>query len=103
MQNQRQQHEDGFDGPAALLLEGAELAVTAHLRGFFQPIDGRYHWYGRIEASEELSAMLGGAGATAMLRTEHGQAQGQLSDPDPWGRYRVDGVSTPPFAVRRAL
>jgi hypothetical protein len=23
--------------------------VIAALHGFFQPIDGRYHWYGRIQ------------------------------------------------------
>ncbi|MGH8571311.1 MAG: DUF4873 domain-containing protein [Gammaproteobacteria bacterium] len=96
------EHHDGFDGPATLVVGGAELAVTVHLRGLFQPIDGRYHWYGRIEANEELSARLAG-GATVRLRTAHGEAAGQVSDPDPWGRYRIDGVGTPPFPVRTAL
>ena len=95
--------EDGFDGAATLVVDGVELAVTVHLRGRFEPIDGRYHWYGRIEPSESLSARLDGANAAATLRTPHGSADAQLSDPDPWGRYRIDGVSTPPFPVRTAL
>jgi len=92
--------DDGFDGPATLLLGGTELAVTVHLRGRFEPIDGRYHWYGRIAASEALAAALPGRAAPGALRTRHGEAGGQLSDPDPWGRFRIDGVGAPPFPVR---
>ncbi len=95
--------EDGFDGPAILVVDGEELAVTVHLRGQFQPIDGRYQWYGRIEANPQLSARLRGGNAAARLRTAHGEAAGQLSDPDPWDRYRIDGASRPPFPVRTEL
>lgn len=94
---------DGYDGPAALLLDGAELAVTVHLRGRFEPIDGRYHWYGRIEASQALAAALRGGRGAARLRTPHGEAGGQLGDPDTWGRYRIDGVRKPPFPLRSSL
>ena len=31
--------------------------------------------------------------------TPQGEAVGELSDVYPWGRYRVAGTSTPPFAV----
>ena len=94
---------DGYDGPATLLLDGAELAVTVHLRGRFEPIDGRYHWYGRIGASQALAAALPGGRGAATLRTPHGEAGGQLGDPDTWGRYRIDGVRTPPFPVSTGL
>jgi hypothetical protein len=94
---------DGYDGPAALLLDGAELAVMVHLRGRFEPIDGHYHWYGRIEASQALAAALPGGRGAATLRTPHGEAGGQLGDPDTWGRYRVDGVRQPPFPLRSSL
>ncbi|MGH2743440.1 MAG: DUF4873 domain-containing protein, partial [Thermoleophilaceae bacterium] len=92
----------GYEGASILVVDGVPVDVAVRLRGMFQPIDGRYHWYGRIEANEELSARLAG-GATVRLRTAHGEAAGQVSDPDPWGRYRIDGVGTPPFPVRTAL
>lgn len=94
---------DGYDGSATLVVDDTEVAVTVHLRGVFQPIDGRYHWYGRVETSAELTALLTRGTASAQLRTPHGTATGRLSDLDPWGRYRIDGVSTPPFAVATTL
>jgi len=101
------EHDEGFEGPATLVfdpVEGlAEVAVTVRLRGLFQPIDGYYHWYGRIDPSPELTAWLGDRRAEVRLRTQHGEADGELSDPDPWGRYRIDGVSRPPFRVATSL
>jgi hypothetical protein len=94
--------DEGYRGPATLVVEGAEFAVRVDLRGHFQPIDGRYRWYGRVEAHEELTAALGGKKRPAEVRTRHGSATGELSDPDPWQRYRVMGTSRPPFPVPSA-
>jgi hypothetical protein len=69
--------------------------VVVTLRGQFQPIDGRYHWYGRVAVDDRVSAL--GAGATVLLRTPAGEAEGRLSDEDPWGRYRLEGTGRPPF------
>lgn len=96
-------HEDGYAGPATLVLDDRELTVEVELRGHFQPIDGRYHWYGRLKANTELDDLVGGRKRTAVLRTPDGEATGEVSDPDPWRRYRITGVSTPPFAVPRTL
>ena len=91
--------EDGYDGRATLVIDERELAVDVRLRGHFQPIDGRYHWYGRLHANTELDELVGGRKRTAVLRTPEGEATGEVSDPDPWRRYRVTGVSTPPVDV----
>ncbi|MGH3435936.1 MAG: DUF4873 domain-containing protein [Sciscionella sp.] len=99
-----QQHDDdGYTGQATLVVGEREITVEVQLRGHFQPIDGYYRWYGRIAANQELSELLGGSKRAATLRTPHGQADGQLSDPDPWDRYRIMGTSTPPFAVPTTL
>jgi hypothetical protein len=95
--------EDGYRGPATLRLADTELEVTVVLRGHFEPIDGFYHWYGRIQANQELTDSLGGRNGSAVLRTPEGEATGQLSDPDTWGRYRITGTSRPPFAVATTL
>jgi hypothetical protein len=95
--------EDGYQGAATLVLDDREVQVDVDLRGHFQPIDGRYHWYGRLHASAELDELVGGRKRTAVLRTKDGEAGGEVSDPDPWGRYRITGVSTPPFVVSTEL
>jgi Domain of unknown function (DUF4873) len=95
--------EEGYTGPARLIVDESELDVTVVLRGYFEPIDGHYHWYGRVHASDELSAVLDGRTRPAVLRTAEGTATGRLSDPDTWGRYRITGTGQPPFAVATSL
>ncbi|MGH3433734.1 MAG: DUF4873 domain-containing protein [Thermocrispum sp.] len=68
---------EGYTGPATVLLDGTEVAVSVRLRGHFQPIDGYYHWYGRFDRNEELSALVGDRSAPCCCAR----------------------VSTPPFAV----
>ena len=91
-------HPDGYDGPAELVTDGGPLDVRVTVRGVFQPIDGRYHWHGRLAADDRVDE-LGRAGATVVLATPGGRAEGTLSDVDPWGRYRIAGVGRPPFPV----
>ena len=87
---------EGYDGPARLLTEDHQVEVAVTLRGAFQPIDGRYHWYGRVSRHDDVDALVA-SGASVVLRTPHGDAAGRLSDRDPWGRYRIGGTGRPPF------
>lgn len=96
-------HEPGeqFTGPAVLVVDGADdgaddagTTVEVDLRGGFEPIDGRFHWYGRLAAQPDL---LVASGASVTVRTPHGSAEGRLSDVDPWGRFRITGLGRPPF------
>jgi hypothetical protein len=95
--------EDGYTGTATLRLGDTELDVDVELRGHFQPIDGYYHWYGRIKADQRLSELAGGKKQKVEIRTPEGSAEGEISDPDPWDRYRILGTSTPPFFVPTSL
>jgi Domain of unknown function (DUF4873) len=88
---------DRYAGPASLRIGDTTFAVQADLRGQFEPIDGRYHWYGRLARSDELTASMARGRATGLLSTPEGTAECELYDPDPWERYRVSGISTPPF------
>jgi hypothetical protein len=85
----------GYDGPAEVLTADGPVEVTVTVRGAFQPIDGRFHWYGRIAATEDLPADL--FGRPVLLRTSYGEVAGRLSDLDHWGRHRISGVGKPPF------
>lgn len=90
-------NEDGYEGPATLTTAGREFNVHVSLRGHFEPIDGRYHWYGRVDRDAALTDLLGSARASATLTTPHSSVPCDISEPDPWGRFRVTGISTPPF------
>jgi hypothetical protein len=83
---------ESYDGPARI----GSTEVTVRLRGHFEPIDGRFHWWGRVGADETLVAEHT-AGASVTLVTPHGEAIGKLGDVDPWGRFRVAGTGRPPF------
>ncbi|MDQ7809266.1 DUF4873 domain-containing protein [Amycolatopsis sp. A133] len=95
--------EDGYSGEATLVIDGVTVAVTVDLRGYFQPIDGYYRWYGRVAVHEELARLAGGKKKPVSIRAGEHTATGELSDPDPWGRYRIMGTSTPPFHVPTTL
>ena len=97
-----QSHSDGYEGRATIVAGGERFAVQVRLAGHFQPIDGRYHWYGRIESNGRLRDLLGSGRASGVLTTPEGSAPCELSDLDPWQRYRVDGISTPPYAAQAA-
>ena len=91
--------EDGYDGPAELLTGDGAVAVTVKLAGHFDPISGRYSWYGRVTGSPDVQALLEAGVREAVLRTPHGEAGTALTDVDPWGRPRVEGFGRPPFEV----
>ena len=91
--------EEGYTGEATLIFGEQQVAVSVELRGYFQPIDGRYHWYGRIKQNDEVTTHAEAGARTALLRTPTGQAEGTLTDPDPWGRYRIGDISTPPYKI----
>jgi|SRR5919197_5855560 hypothetical protein len=94
--------DDGYEGAARLTVGNATFGVEVTLRGVFQPIDGLFHWYGRIAPHEQLHAPLEGRRTPATLTTPEGEAAGELSDPDTWGRYRIMGTGKPPFRVTAA-
>lgn len=89
--------EDGYEGPALLVTADHAIAVEVMLRGFFQPVDGRYHWHGRL-AGAGLAALAGNR-HRAVLVTGAGQGLCDVFEPDLWGRFAVSGVGTPPFEL----
>ncbi len=96
--------EDDYRGNAVVFTEDAEVTIDeVVLRGHFQPIDGRFHWYGRLPAGDDIAELAGGKKRNVVVHTAEGEAVGTLSDPDPWNRYRIAGVGRPPFAVESEL
>lgn len=92
-------HEDGYSGPARLTIGQVVFEVQVELRGHFEPIDGRYHWYGRIAKSEALATALRRQRAAGVIQTPHGSGTCDVAEPDTWDRYRITGYSTPPYPL----
>jgi hypothetical protein len=95
--------EDGYDGPAEIVDGVRTISVEVTLRGHFDPITGKYSWYGRVAASPEVSELVADGGRKVRLRTPHAEFETALSDVDPWGRPRVEGFGAAPFAVMTSL
>jgi hypothetical protein len=95
--------DDGYDGPAELLDGETAVAVRVSLRGHFDPITGKYYWYGRVDATPKVTALVESGAREVTLRTPHGAVSTALSDVDPWGRPRVEGFGVAPFEVLTEL
>jgi hypothetical protein len=90
----------GYDGEATLIVGDGEVAVTVHLDGHLEPLDGRFHWYGRIERSDAVRAIKDAGTTTAELAIDDGQpAELRLAEYDPWGHVQVKGVGVPPYPM----
>ena len=83
----------GYAGPAVLRLGDASVDVQADLRGRFEPIDGRHHWYGRLARCDAIATATSAGHTAGTLTTPAGTTECQVSDPDLWQRYRVRGTS----------
>jgi hypothetical protein len=91
--------DDGYRGPAILAGARGDLEVTVHLTGHLDPHDGRYHWFGRVDAGPEVVELRAHA-PNVTLRIGAGPAvPGRLSETDTWGNPRIVGVGRPPYPV----
>lgn len=99
-------HDDGYQGSALLVTADREVPVVAALRGYFQSVDGRYRWHGRLAAPADVPGSLdvfAGARHAAVLVTPEGMGRCDVYEPDLWGRFKVNGVGRPPFDVDMTL
>ena len=82
-----------YEGPAHV----GELAVTVHLSGRWEPVDGRYHWGGGIEPLDEVACLVRAGRRDVSLRVGDRSAAARLAEVDPWGGVRITGVGAPPW------
>ncbi len=87
---------DLYDGPATVRIGDDERTVRVRLAGHVDPIDGRYHWQGRV--FDELP------GDTRLpqqitVAIDEQQAPARIVERPPQGGYSVAGVGAPPFAL----
>lgn len=96
-------HDFDYSGEGAIACRGKEIPVEMTIKGNFQPLNGFYTWYGRIDKNDPLDDLLNGKRTVAVVGTPEGRAECVVGDPDFWGRYRISGKSRPPYHVPTTL
>lgn len=92
--------ESGYAGAAVLLLGERATDVTVHLDGHLEPLDGRFHWYGRIEGSAPVAAAKDAGATTAELSIgDRAPVALRLAERDAWGHVQVSGTGAPPYPL----
>jgi hypothetical protein len=90
--------EDGYRGPARLDTGDTTIDVEVVLGGHLEPLDGKYHWYGRVVQNDAVdAAKKGGATTVGLAIADGANAEGRLAEHDYWGNMRITGLGRPPF------
>ncbi|MFC3502490.1 DUF4873 domain-containing protein [Micromonospora krabiensis] len=82
-----------YDGPATV----AGRTVRVRLSGRWEPVDGRYHWVGRIEPDARVAGLLRSGRRDVEVRIAERVTAARLGEVDPWGGVRISGVGDPPW------
>jgi hypothetical protein len=94
------EEESGYAGPATLLVGETVLEVTVRLAGHLEPLDGLFHWYGRVDRTPELVALKDGGATVADLAIgDRAPVAVRLAEYDAWGHVLVTGVGAPPYPL----
>ncbi|RKF26398.1 DUF4873 domain-containing protein [Micromonospora globbae] len=84
---------DGYRGAGYV----GDTPVRVHLSGRWEPVDGRYHWGGRIEPDPRVARLLRAGHRQVALRIADRVSPARLAEVDPWGGVRITGVGGPPW------
>jgi hypothetical protein len=88
-----------YRGPGVLTSGDLTVAVEVFLNGHIEPLDGLYHWYGRV-VGDGVDAAKGRNRTPLFLTIGDGpEVPAALAERDPWGHFRIAGVGTPPFPL----
>ncbi len=91
---------EGYAGPALLTVDGRAVAVEVHLTGHLEPLDGRFHWYGRMQRDGAVTAAKVAGAVHATIAVGGGPAREvRLAEVDPWGNVAVRGEGAPPYSL----
>ena len=93
--------EDGYRGSAVLDVGGDRYDVRVHLGGQVEPVDGRYHWGGRVAPHPALAAVVrAGARDARLLAGAAPATDVWLTEVDPWGGVLLRATGAPPWAPK---
>jgi hypothetical protein len=87
-----------FHGSAVVLAGEDSYPVDVALTARLEPVDGKYHWGGRIAVSPGVVALVrSGTRQVALVIGDGAPAEARLGEPDLWGGVRITGTGHPPW------
>jgi hypothetical protein len=90
--------EEGYTGRAVLVAGGRSIPVEVALGGYFEPLDGRYHWGGRLKPADGLADLVRAGTRDAALHLDGADpAPLRMIDVDPWGGVTVRATGAAPW------
>lgn len=76
------------------------MDVEVVIGGHLEPLDGKYHWYGRVVQHAAVDAAKADGATEVGLTIGDGRStEGRLAEHDAWGNMRITGVGAPPFEL----
>ncbi|GAA0935950.1 DUF4873 domain-containing protein [Virgisporangium aurantiacum] len=87
-----------FVGEAVLRGGDVRVSVRVGLSGHVDPLDGRFHWGGRIDPDERVVGLLRAGRRDVTLQV--GDARplpARLTEADPWGGVILAATGRPPW------
>ncbi|MBO0869237.1 MAG: DUF4873 domain-containing protein [Micromonosporaceae bacterium] len=92
-----------YAGEILILAGDTQLPAQARLAGQVEPVDGRFHWGGRLAPGRELAELVRAGRRGVRVRIGDGPArEATLGEVDPWGGVRLRGTGPPPWAAQQA-
>ena len=89
-----------YQGPAVVQAGERRHPVQLRLAGHVEPVDGRFHWGGRIAPDPDIVSLAQrGQRAVTVQIGDQPASEARLGEPDPWGGIRVLGIGRPPWTV----
>jgi hypothetical protein len=90
--------EDGYDGAATLRGAELEIPVRITLSGHVDPLDGRFHWGGRIGPDARVVRLIREGKREITLQVDGARPlPARLTEVDPWGGVIVAATGHPPW------
>jgi len=87
-----------YRGPAVLDVGGDRHDVRVHLAGHVEPVDGRYHWGGRVAPDPAVAGLVrAGARDARLVVGAAPAADVRLTEVDPWGGVVLRATGIPPW------
>lgn len=87
-----------FVGSAVLCGGDLSVPVRVALSGHVDPLDGRFHWGGRIDPDERVVGLLRAGRRDVTLRVGDGPPlPARLTEADPWGGVILAATGRPPW------
>ena len=91
--------EGVYDGPAQIGHEDERLVARIRVQGYFDPLDGQYHWAGIVFGEQARALKDAKVSAVEVAVDSAEPVPARFAEVTPWGTVRITGTGTPPYPL----